>query len=200
MAHCTSCLEEIPHGEVRYAFDEVYCERCFDDLFTYCCRCDRLLYREDTQWDNDGDPFCAECYEEDNDECCPDNPEVFDADRQLIVELARGFLYDKPIVKSLIRINKNDHLLTKIRDKVGIVENSVYVYGIKDRDEYQISVSQNLIDTVKEFALKNGLDWKVNQDIGVNRIGISYSLRQHSLKETVKLIKYSASVREQQPA
>jgi len=199
MAHCTSCLEEIPHGEVRYAFDEVYCERCFDDLFTYCCRCDRLLYREDTNWDNDGDPYCAECYEDDYDHECPDNPDVSEADRKLIIELSRGFLYDKPVNKSLIRINKNDQFLSKIRDKVGIVSSPVYVYGLLDRDEYQLSISENLIDAVKEFILLNGFSWKIKNDTGVNRIGISLLLRNSHLKEVVKLIR-AAATRELQPA
>ena len=199
MAHCTSCLEEIPQGEVRFAFDEVYCERCFDDLFTYCCRCDRLQYREDTNWDNDGDPYCAECYEDDYDHECPDNPDVSEADRKLIIELSRGFLYDKPINKSLIRINKNDHFLSKIRDKVGIVRSPVYVYGLMDRDEYQLSVSENLIDSVREFILINGFPWKIKNDTGVNRIGVSLSLRNNHLKEVVKLIR-AATTRELLPA
>ena len=57
LTRCTGCMELIPEGEVRYAFDEPYCERCFDDQFTYCCQCDRLLSREDVQWDRDGDPL-----------------------------------------------------------------------------------------------------------------------------------------------
>lgn len=189
LTRCTGCMETIPEGEVRYAFDEAYCERCFDDLFTYCCRCDRLLNREDVQWDRDGDPHCSECFEEENDDESPDNPEVYDADRQLIVELSRGFLAGRLIKHSLIKVNKNDILLTKLRDKVGIVDNPVYVYGLIDREEYQLSVSQNLIDDTKEFILLHGLDWRINPDSGVNRIGISLTLRKNNLKDVVNLIR-----------
>ncbi len=200
MAHCTSCLEEIPHGEVRYAFDEVYCERCFDDLFTYCCRCDRLLYREDTHWDNDGDPYCTECYEEDNDESCPDNPEVYDADRKLIIDLCRGFLYDKPVKKTLIRINREDYFLPKLRGKVGLIDNPIYVYGLADKEGRQILVSNNLFDSVKSFLQENNLDWIVAQDSGVNRIGINYTLRKNNLEIIANLIRTAATVCELQPA
>jgi len=35
-------------------------------------------------------------------------------------------------------------LLAKIRDKVGMVENPVYVYGLIDREEYQLPGNDQL--------------------------------------------------------
>jgi len=200
MAHCTSCLEEISHGEVRYALDEVYCERCFDDLFTYCCRCDRLLYREDTNWDNDGDPYCADCYEDDYDHECPDNPDVSEADRKLIIELSRGFLYDKPVKKALIRINREDYFLPKLRGKVGLIDNPIYVYGLADKEGREILASKNLIESIKTFLQVQNLNWLVSEDTGVNRIGINYTLRKNHLEVITALIKEAATTKELLPA
>jgi hypothetical protein len=88
-----------------------------------------------------------------------------------------------------LKINKNDFLLQKIRDCVGLVDNPLYLFGLIDRDEYQLSVSPNLMDAVKEFILLNGLELKIIDGIGSNRIGISYSLRKDHLPTVVKLIK-----------
>ena len=57
---CTNCDEELKDGEAHFAFDEPYCEECFDNSYTYCCRCDSIVSRNDiTHYSDDGDPYCS---------------------------------------------------------------------------------------------------------------------------------------------
>ncbi|MCX6173993.1 MAG: hypothetical protein NTZ27_04465 [Ignavibacteriales bacterium] len=193
---CSNCDCEIRDDDARFAFEEPYCEDCFSDLYNYCSGCDTVIRSDRTYYDQDGNPFCEDCHENQYDEDCPDNPDVFDSDRKLILELSRNWLLGKEIRKILISINKKDFLLQKIRDKVGLVESSLYIFGLQDRDEYQLSVSPNLIDQVKEFILFNGLDLKVIEGIGCNRLGISYTLRKENLDLVVNLIKQISQVKE----
>ena len=193
---CTNCDCELRDDETRFAFEEPYCEDCFSDNYNYCSDCDTVIRSDRTYYDQDGNPFCEDCHENQYDEDCPDNPDVFDSDRKLILELSRNWLLGKEIRKTLISINKKDFLLQKIRDKVGLVKSSLYIFGLQDRDEYQLSVSPNLIDQVKEFILLNGLDLKVTEGIGCNRLGISYTLRKENLDLVVNIIKQISQVKE----
>lgn len=186
---CTICNCDLESHQVRYAFEEVYCEDCFSENYNVCYRCDEVISRDHTLWDRDGNPYCNECFEDDYDDEAPDNPEIYEADRKLILQLSRDWLNGRCNHKSLIRINTKDFQLQKIKDKVGLVDVPIYLFGLIDRDEYQLSVSPNLMDQVKEFILINGLDIKTNEGIGSNRIGISYSLRKDYLPTVVKLIK-----------
>jgi hypothetical protein len=140
-------------------------------------------------WDHDGNPYCSECYQDDYDGECPDNPDVYEADRKLILQLSRDWLNGRCNHNSLIRINTKDFQLQKIKDKVGLVDIPIYLFGLIDRDEYQLSVSPNLMDQVKEFILINGLELQITEGIGADRIGISCSLRKDHLPTVVKLIK-----------
>ena len=198
--YCTNCNDQLNEDEVRYAFEDPYCENCFGDRFSYCERCDTLMHHSDANFSSDGTPYCDDCYEEDFDDDCPDNPDVDDADRKLIIELSRNFLLGKSTKRSVIKINQNDFMLSRIKEKVGLVDSPIYLFGLKDRDEYQVSASQNLIDAVKENVLLNGLDWKVIEGIGCSRLGISYSLRKDNLGAVLKLIRNITRVREIIPA
>lgn len=95
-----------------------------------------------------------------------------------------------------LRINASDVILTRIKEKVGLVEHPIYLFGLKDREEYQLSVSSNLMDSVREFLMLNGLDWKVTEGIGSNRLGISQALRKECLPGILKLIRNITCVRE----
>lgn len=198
--YCNNCNDSLTEDEVRYAFEDPYCEDCFSERFSYCDRCDTLMNHSDAHYDSEGTPFCVECWESDFDENCPDNPDVDDADRKLIIELSRNFLLGKSTKRSVIKINPNDFMLSRIKEKVGLVDNPVYLFGLKDREEYQISTSSNLIDSVKEYILLNGFDWEVTEGIGCNRMGISYTLRKDNLGTVLKLIKNITRIRETVPA
>ena len=194
--YCTNCNDQLTEEEIRWANDEQYCEDCFNDRFVYCERCDSVIRRNDAHFNNDDVPFCDDCWESDYDEECPDNPEVDDSDRSLIIELSRDWLLGKTTKRSVIKINQKDFMLSRIKEKVGLVDSPIYIFGLIDREEYQLSVSANLLDAVKEYIVLNGLNWKVTEGIGCSRLGISHSLRKDNLSDVLKLIKSITNVRE----
>jgi hypothetical protein len=194
---CTHCGTLLKDDQVYWAHDDPYCEECFNDGYNYCSNCDTVINNDETLY-VDEDPYCSECYENENesDPDAPDNPSVFDSDRKLILELSRNWLSGKCNHKTLLKINPKDFLLQKIRDKIGLIDSSLYIFGLQDRDEYQLSASPNIIDQVKEFVLINGLDSKVTEGIGCNRLGICYTLRKENLELVVRLIKQISQVNE----
>ena len=194
---CTNCDQEISNDEARYFCDEPYCEVCFDNSFTYCCRCDNPIDRSEVyHYSDDGDPFCTDCWYEEYDDEAPNNPAVYEEDREFIIHLSRSWLQGNNEYRRLIVINENDHHLKEIRSKVGYTYRPLYVFGLIDRDEYQLSTSKNIIDEVKEFVLLNFTGVKVNEGVGTNRLGICLSLRENERKEIVSLIKKITSLKE----
>ncbi len=129
----------------------------------------------------------------------PNNPEVTPSDREYIIQLSRSWLQGKVEYKKLISINDKDYHLKSIKDKVGLVETPLYLFGLVDRDEYQISASPNIIEQVREACLLNGIQSEVKEGIGCNRLGVSLSLRQGNLYQIVNLIKQITTVKAVQP-
>ncbi len=196
---CSSCDKELNDNNVHWAFDEPYCEDCFDDQFNYCCRCDTVISSGSTHY-QDGDPYCEDCYPDDYDYDAPENPDVTEGDRDYIIHLSRSWLEGKLEFRRLVNINEKDIHLKSIRDKVGLVERPVYLFGLLDRKEYQISASQNIIEDVREFILLNLSKVEVTQGIGCNRLGISLSLRENNRNDIISLIKQISKVKEPVPA
>jgi hypothetical protein len=198
--HCHNCEEELNDNQVRWAFEEPYCEDCFDNMFNYCCRCDGVIYRESAHYNDEGDPYCSDCYESNYDDDAPDNPDVSDSDRELVVKLSRSWLQGKIETRRPLFINDKDILLRTIKDKVGLVDNPIYIFGLTDRDEYQISVTADLFDKVQTFVQLNDIKAIVVSSPGCNRLGISLTLRKNNQKEIIDLIKQINTVRETVPA
>ena len=198
--HCNNCGESLNDGDARWAFEDCYCEECFDNIFNYCCRCDSVIYRESAHYNDEGDPYCAECHENDYDDDAPDNPDVDDCDRELIVKLSRSWLSGKVETRRPIFINDKDILLRTIKDKVGLVDNPIYVFGLIDRDEYQLSASSDLFDKVQSYVLLNDIKVIVVSSPGCNRLGISLSLRKNNQQQIIELIKQITTVQELVPA
>ena len=198
--HCTNCDEPVNDTEVRWANEQPYCENCWDELYNYCSRCDGVILREHTLYDSSGDPLCSECYEDNIDDDCPDNPPVSDSDRELVVKLSRSWLQGKIETRRPLFINDKDILLRTIKDKVGLVDNPIYLFGLTDRDEYQLSVSADLFDKVQTFVQLKDLKAIVVSSPGCNRLGISLTLRKNNQKEIIELIKQITTARETVPA
>lgn len=188
---CDSCNEVLYDGEIFYAFETPYCEDCFSSRFVYCHACDTLLHNEDAYQDTNGEFFCDLCY----DDGCPENPDVSDTDREEIITLSRNFLAGKVDFRSKIKISAKDEFLPSIRDKVGSVEKPIYVYGLRDRDEFHIMTTEDLIDEVREFVMLNDPDVIVQLECGEKRLGVSRSLRKHKMKMVVNLIKEITSIK-----
>ncbi len=193
---CTNCEAGINDDEARWAFDEPYCEDCFSDMFSYCCRCNSVIYRESAHYNDEEDPYCSDCYDEDFDLQCPVNPKVSRSDRELVIKLSRSWLQGKVETRRPIFINEKDILLRTIKDKVGLVDNPIYVFGLVDRDEYQISASSDLFEPVQQYILINNVTATVVSTPGCNRLGISLSLRKNNQQQIIELIKLITTVQE----
>ncbi len=150
---CSACNDEIPQDELRWDGDLPLCEQCFDDRFDFCSRCDATIPREDTNYEDDGNPYCNSCNEQEHDDDAPNNPEVYDSDRNFIIQISRDWLQGKVEYKKLISINDKDYHLRAIKEKVGLVEDPIYIFGLVDREEFQISASSNIIEDVKGAVL-----------------------------------------------
>lgn len=197
--HCTNCDEPVHDDEVRWANEQPYCEECWDELYNYCSRCDGVILRESTLYDSSGDPLCSDCFQDNYDEDCPDNPTVTDTDRELVIKLSRSWLQGKLETRRPIFINDKDIHLKTIKDKVGLVDTPIYLFGLLDRDEYQISASSDLFQFIQHYILINISATAVSTP-GCNRLGISLSLRKNKQLQIVELIKSITTVKETVPA
>jgi hypothetical protein len=186
---CEYCNSEINGDEARYAHSNVYCESCFEESFTYCSRCDAVIARNDANYDDCGDAFCQSCYDENYDEDAPNNPEVNDLDRQLIIHLSRNWLKGKVDNRKPIEINESDPGLKEIRNQLSLVEKPLYCYGLLNREDYDITASFELIDAVKKYLSENHLNYKVQFCTGTRRVGVSENLRADKLDLIVNLLK-----------
>jgi hypothetical protein len=198
--HCTNCDEPVNDNEVRWANEQPYCEECFEENYNYCSRCDGVVARESTSYDCNGDPLCNDCYEDNCDEDCPENPQVTETDRELVIKLSRSWLQGKLETRRPIFINDKDILLQTIKDKVGLVDNPIYLFGLVDRDEYQVSASSDLFEPVQQYILNNNISATVVSTPGCNRLGVSLSLRKNNQHQIVELIKSITTVKETVPA
>ena len=192
--HCTNCDEPVNDNQVRWANEQPYCEECFEEIYNYCSRCDGVILREHTLYDSSGDPLCNDCYEENFDDDCPDNPSVSDSDRELVIKLSRSWLQGKLETRRPIFINDKDILLKTIKDKVGLVDNPIYLFGLVDRDEYQLSASSDLFEPVQQFVLIHNIQATVVSTPGCNRLGLSLSLRKSNQEQIIELIKSITTV------
>ena len=197
---CNGCNRELQDDEVRWAFDEPYCESCFEESFNYCSRCDSVNYRSETQYSSGGDPYCRDCFDDNYDDEAPENPDVYDSDRELIINLSRSWLQGRVDTRRPISVNQKDMLLKTIKEKAGLVDNPIYLFGLVDRDEYQILVSSDLLEKVQEFVLLNNLEVIVHSSPGYKRLGVSLALRKNHQKEVIELIKQVTAVKETVPA
>lgn len=188
MILCNICDGEIYEGEERFVDDLILCEDCFSDRYTYCRECDRQIHRDDARYGEDGDPYCEDCYESNYEDDAPQNPEVFPSDRDLILKLSECWLEGVNVNESLIKVNFRDPYLDEIRGKVGLIDNPIYCFGLRDREEYQLSASEDILEDVKQYITDKNLSLKVTEGIGIRRLGIAMDLRTYHKDMIVKLI------------
>ena len=190
MILCNDCQRELESTEARYAFGEPYCEYCFDEVFAYCSRCDEIIYRSDAHYDDDADALCNSCYESDYDDESPNNPDVFSEDRDLIITLSRNWATGNLICNSYIHINRNDNELVRIRSQVGLVENPVYLYGLRNRDEYNIAASGDIKEDLTRHLNSRGYYLHMEEIPGRRKIGLGLSLRQNHFHLIVEMLRH----------
>lgn len=193
MSRCEVCNNEISEDQIRYAHSTTLCEDCFTESYTYCSRCDCIISRSEASYDNCGDPYCEECYTENHDDDCPENPDVNDLDRQLIIHLSRNWLQGKYDNRKPIEINEGDTFLKHIRKELGIVDKPLYCYGLIDREEYQLTASFDLIEEVQKYLRDREQNITVQFVKGTRRIGISETLRTNHTNLIISLLKALSS-------
>ena len=186
---CTNCNNVLSDEETRFAFDDPFCESCFNDSYTYCSCCDSVVHRNEIVYDNSDNPLCNDCYSEQNDDDAPDNPEVDQNDREYILTLSRNWLAGKIDCRRFININTKDYFLSEIRTKVGLIDNPINLYGLKEREEYQITVSPDLDNSLRELLPESLKYYKIISVEGVRRIGLSYIIRKEFRPQIIWLIK-----------
>ena len=196
---CTNCNDIIPDGEVRWAYEDAYCENCFNDSYTYCSTCDSVISRNEVVYNNSDDPLCNECYQDAYDDDAPDNPEVSDIDREYILTLSRNWLSGKIDFRRFININTKDFFLSEIRTKVGLIDIPINLYGLKEREEYQITVSPDLEGSLKESLPESLKYFTIKSVEGVRRLGLSYNIRRDYRPDIIQLIKLLSVVKVEQP-
>jgi len=186
---CTNCNDVVPDGEVRWAYEDAYCENCFNDSYTYCSACDSVVSRNEVVYNNSDDPLCNDCFSDAYDDDAPDNPEVTDTDREYILTLSRNWLLGKIDFKRFININTRDYFLSEIRTKVGLIDNPINLYGLKEREEFQVTVSLDLEGMLMEQLPESLKYYTLKSVEGVRRLGMSYNIRRDYRPEIIQLIK-----------
>jgi len=184
---CNSCEREYDPDNMRWYGDDPYCEHCFYESYTYCARCDESVDRNYCRYDSNDEPVCDYCYDEDSDPNAPDDPEVFDSNRTEIISLANNWLTGKR-PKRLIKINRYDYRLPEIQGGLGLVDHALYLYGLQNREQYQIKASSNLFNRVSQYTTLNNWNIKIETNTGTNRIGISKTLRKNKFREVIELL------------
>jgi hypothetical protein len=196
---CNNCNDLIPDGEVRWAYEDPFCESCFNDSYTYCSACDSVISRNEVVYNNSDDPLCNDCYQDAYDDDAPDNPDVSDIDREYIQTLSRNWLSGKIDFRRFININTKDYFLSEIRTKVGLIDSPINLYGLKEREEYQITISPDFGQTVMDQLPESLKYYKIKSVEGVRRLGLSYNIRREYRPEIISLIKSITVVKVEQP-
>jgi hypothetical protein len=196
---CNNCNDVISDGEVRWAYEDPFCESCFNDSYTYCSACDSVISRNEVVYNNSDDPLCNDCYQDAYDDDAPDNPEVTDTDRDYILTLSRNWLSGKIDFRRFININTKDFFLSEIRNKVGLIDSPINLYGLKEREEYQITLSPDLEETLKELLPESLKYYTIKSVEGVRRLGLSYNIRRDNRQEIIQLIQSITVVKVEEP-
>jgi hypothetical protein len=197
---CNNCNDIIPDGEVRWAYEDPFCESCFNDSYTYCSACDSVVSRNEVVYNNSDDPLCNDCYQEVYDDDAPDNPPVEESDREYILTLSRNWLSGKIDSRRYININTKDYFLSEIRTKVGLIDRPISLYGLKEREEYQITFSPDLEEVLKEYIPECLKYYKMQTVVGVRRLGLSYNIRKDFRSEIIQFLQSLSTVKKENSA
>jgi hypothetical protein len=158
-----------------------------------------VISRNEVVYNNSDDPLCNDCYQDAYDDDAPDNPDVNESDREYILTLSRNWLSGKIDFRRFININTKDFFLSEIRTKVGLIDNQINLYGLKEREEYQITVSPDLEEILREQLPESLKYYQIKSVEGVRRFGLSYNIRKDYRSEIIQLIKSLTVVKVEQP-
>ena len=83
---CYECGDSISEDDCIYGLDShSYCERCFDQVFSYCQTCEDAVWADDAHYYDCEGPFCACCFNE-HFQPCNDCGNIYETDQLLEVD------------------------------------------------------------------------------------------------------------------
>lgn len=194
---CRKCLDEsyvccddcgeYSHSDNAYstARNGSVCQSCYENHYFTCQRCDELYHNDDYR----GDGYCVNCYEEDEEDkfyLDPSEIRVTDKTKEKLRALLK-----KPLPVSLpgyCRGNEEDPYITQVIRAVGEVDFPVYLYGLIDREEHQLSLAAVLLRKFQKSDWKRA--FKAISNSSLNKIGVCLDLRKNQFNRIVRLIKY----------
>lgn len=62
---CSSCDCYVISGR-HDNNDDFFCYGCYDEIYEFCCRCDSEIRSDDAYYDDDGNPYCPSCWEDES--------------------------------------------------------------------------------------------------------------------------------------
>ena len=84
--------------------------------------------------------------------------------------------------------NEGDPYIAQIIRVVGKVDFPAYLYGLQDREEYQLSLATITLRKFQKSGWKRG--FKATGNSSLNKIGICLDLRKNQFNRVVRLIKH----------
>lgn len=167
------------------------CEDC-DSNYTACENCEDEIHNDNSWYDEDGGPYCRSCYHERCEEegereglfWVDSNPPV----KPGYVEKILAILSRPLPKKGLSRIagNMEDAHIPEIIEKVGPVQNPIYVYGLIDREEFEFAASSDLLPYAQAIL---GYGVELQPVPGNKRFGVARKHRDRTLGWVVSIIR-----------
>lgn len=194
---CIECLEEnytqcddcgawVSNDEYySTAYDTSICQICYENNYFYCERCEQIYHNDD--YGEDG--CCYHCCDEEKNNGFYLSEEEIEISDEISKKLQK-LLY-KPLPTLNLRLcqgNLNDYRIRELISAVGEVLYPVYLFGLKDREKYEISLPHILFKRYKNSRW--GYAFKAIENSSINKIGISLNLRKNQFNRIVRLIKF----------
>lgn len=179
---CVHCLNSFPIDEVYTVADDIYCPDCYSKHWFYCDGCGEDLSLDDQCICN----RCSDCCNCKKELRYEQNPKVSKREVMEVCKIIGIKYYKMPATKYPLGINKDDYKLPELAAVVGLLNESLYVYGLKDREEYNLLIPPDKVRMVSKFLERKG--WKYMTG-DYCRLAISYSLRDKEFDNVAELIK-----------
>lgn len=61
---CEHCGSRLWQEDNAGGSDHILCQHCYDECYTFCEECNRVIHRDEAEYDEYDNPYCINCYEE----------------------------------------------------------------------------------------------------------------------------------------
>ena len=83
---------------------------------------------------------------------------------------------------------------------MGLIDSPINLYGLKEREEYQITVSPDIEELLKERLPECLKYYKMQTVVGVRRLGLSYNIRKDFRSEIIQFLQSISTVKKENSA